>query len=687
MSRRSFSLSLTSLAPLALLAAVACGPALEEPVAPVPSASAAAAIPPSPATAAPAAPTASGEAPKPYAGHGAGSVSAELLAKYAPPALPPASSARIQAMLDVRSPGAGLLSEDGKHLFFSWTVTGLRQVFRLDGPNTFPKQLTGGEDATSVVAATLDGKTLILSRDRRGEEYPGLYLQPAAGGPLTVIQHLPKVQTVFDRLSEDGASIFFHANDEKPDAYAIYRYDLASKTKQRVFGETGLWAVADQKGDKLLLAKMVGSNMTEYYELDLTKKATTPLFGVGEREDYVAKYGAKEGEILVQTPHLGEYRRLYSWTAGKLTPLSPELPNDVADFAIDGKRTRILYTVNEGGYTRLRGLDAKTGKPIDVPKFEGADHVRVASFSKNGRFTTFSVETATSPGRGYVYDWQAKKLTPWHEPSSPEIDTSRFAKATLESYVARDGTKIPMFVRRPERCEGPCPVVMMFHGGPEAQALPGFNARVQLFVDAGFIVAEPNVRGSDGYGKTWLHADDGAKRLAVITDIEDAAKHARTAFAKDGKAPRVAIFGGSYGGYSALMGMTMFAGAYDVGVSVVGISNLVTFLENTAPYRRALRISEYGDPDKDRDALVKLSPTTYADKANAPLFILQGATDPRVPAGEAIQIFDTLKQRNVPSDLIIFADEGHGVQKRENQVLLFGHVLRFLDQHLRGPKG
>jgi dipeptidyl aminopeptidase/acylaminoacyl peptidase len=585
MSRRSFSLSLTSLAPLALLAAVACGPALEEPVAPVPSASAASAapaIPPPPATAASAALGASGEAPKPYAGHGAGSVSAELLAKYAPPALPPASSARIQAMLDVRSPGAGLLSEDGKHLFFSWTVTGLRQVFRLDGPNTFPKQLTGGEDATSVVAATLDGKTLILSRDRRGEEYPGLYLQPAAGGPLTVIQHLPKVQTVFDRLSEDGASIFFHANDEKPDAYAIYRYDLASKTKQRVFGETGLWAVADQKGDKLLLAKMVGSNMTEYYELDLTKKATTPLFGVGEREDYVAKYGAKEGEILVQTPHFGEHRRLYSWTANKFAPLSPELPNDVADFAIDGKRTRILYTVNEGGYTRLRGLDAKTGKPIDVPTFEGADHVRVASFSKNGRFTTFSVETATSPGRGYVYDWQAKKLTPWHEPSSPEIDTSRFAKATLESYVARDGTKIPMFVRRPEALREAVGAVPRGRDVPRRAG--GAGAAGLQRARAALRGRRLRRRGAERARQRRVRQDlaaRGRRRQAARGHHRHRGRREarRTAWAIGGKAPKVGVFGGSYGGYSTLVGMTMFAGAYDAGVSVVGISNLVTFLD------------------------------------------------------------------------------------------------------------
>jgi dipeptidyl aminopeptidase/acylaminoacyl peptidase len=244
-----------------------------------------------------------------------------------------------------------------------------------------------------------------------------------------------------------------------------------------------------------------------------------------------------------------------------------------------------------------------------------------------------------------------------------------------------------MFVRRPAGCAAPCPVVVEFHGGPEGQATPGFNRYAQLLVDAGFVVVEPNVRGSDGYGKTWFHADDGPRRLDIITDIEDASRFIRKEWAVNGVSPKVAIVGGSYGGYSALMGMTMFAGAYDAGVDIVGISNLLTFLENTAPYRRALRVNEYGDPEKDRDALVRLSPVTYIDRVKAPLLIIQGANDPRVPAGEAIQIHEALTARGIPASLIIFPDEGHGSAKRANQVLELGAMLQFLEQQLRRPGG
>jgi dipeptidyl aminopeptidase/acylaminoacyl peptidase len=208
----------------------------------------------------------------------------------------------------------------------------------------------------------------------------------------------------------------------------------------------------------------------------------------------------------------------------------------------------------------------------------------------------------------------------------------------------------------------------------------------QLFVDAGFVFVEPNVRGSDGFGKSWLKADDGAKRVAIISDIEDAARWARQAFASGGKTPKLGIYGGSYGGYSVLMGMTLFAGAYDAGVDVVGISDLRTFLRNTAPYRRILRISEYGDPDRDAAVLAKLSPLTYIDRVRAPLLILQGATDPRVPAGEAIQIHEAIQARGVPSELMIFPDEGHGAQKRENRVLMVGHAVAFFEKHLLGKR-
>ncbi len=629
----------------------------------------------------PAAPPSAG-----YSGHGAESVAPDVIAKFAPPALPAPLAAKIQMLMDVRAPGSGVLAPDGKRLFFVWTVTGVPQVWRLDGPNTFPVQMTGGEDRTAVAGITPDGKTLVISRDRKGEENPGLYTMPASGGPLKLIQHIPGVQTGFELISDDGKWVYFRSNDVKRDSYGIYRVELATGKKETVFEEPGLWGIADWRGDgRLLLHKATGSQTGEYWEWNPVKKAKTPLLGHGDKDEFRAVYGKKEGELIVVTAKFGDFRRAYRWENGKLDPITPELKWNVERAGLDRAKTKIFYAVNEGGTMKAHVLDAATYQERPLPTLPPADAITVGGTTRDGRFTTFNVATARAPVESWVYDWQAGTLTRWVVPSTPEVDTSGWAVAKLETYPARDGTKIPVFVRRPANCDpAPCPVIVQFHGGPEAQAMPGFNPTAQLWVDAGFVFVEPNVRGSDGYGKKWLDADNGPKRLDVISDIEDAARWARKAFSFEGKAPKVGVVGGSYGGYSTLMAMTMFAGAYDAGVSIVGISSLVTFLQNTAPYRRILRSSEYGDLERDHDALVKLSATTYIDKLKDPLLIIAGATDPRVPVGEGIQMYEAAKKKGIPTGLVIFPDEGHGAQRRDNRVLQIGHALLWMEKCLKG---
>lgn len=621
----------------------------------------------------------------PYVGLGTESVPPEVLAKFAPTSLPYELESRIQQMFDVRAPGAGVIDPTGKHLFFNWRVTGVSQVWRLDGPNTFPVQMTGGEDQTRIVALAPDGKRLFIARDRGGEENPGLYWQAAAGGPLVQIQHRPKVKTSLSFVSDDSKRIYFTANDQAPDSYAIYRYDLATGAKDTVFNEPGLWSVADHHGEtQLLLSKDIGSAVSEYYLFEVGTKTLTPLFGQNEREEYEARFGAHPGEVLVQTPKFGEFRRLYSFTAGKFKPLTPELEWDVSSFAIDRARRRVYYEVNAAGIERVAALDAKSYRPLKLPSAGPGEIQNLESLSRDGRFVAIGRQSARSPNVTQVLDWSTGRQTAWVMPSVPEVDLRTFVSAELEQYPAADGTPIPMFVRRPKGCQAKaCPVVVAFHGGPEGQSQPGFSARAQLFVDSDFVYVEPNVRGSEGYGKSWFHADDGPKRLEVITDIRDCATYIRKAWSFGGPAPKIGVLGGSYGGYSVQVAMSMFPGAYDAGFSVVGMSNLVSFLNNTAPYRRALRTNEYGDPVKDLEALKKLSPITYVDQVRAPLFLVQGLNDPRVPVGEALQMYAALEKKKIPVRLVIFPDEGHGAGKRGNQVKQTGYALDFFGAYLK----
>jgi Tol biopolymer transport system component len=183
----------------------------------------------------------------PYSGTGAGSVPPEKIARYAPPALAPEVSRRVQASYDLRAPGLGVVAPDGKRLYFTWNITGSSQIWRLDAPRAYPVQMTGGEERTTISAVTPDGKWIIVSRDVGGQENPGLYLQPAAGGPFRTIQNIEKVQTFFQAALDDSKTVLFRSNDVKTDSYAIYSYDLATGKRSLLFGEPGLWRVADHR--------------------------------------------------------------------------------------------------------------------------------------------------------------------------------------------------------------------------------------------------------------------------------------------------------------------------------------------------------------------------------------------------------------------------------------------------------
>ena len=293
----------------------------------------------------------------------------------------------------------------------------------------------------------------------------------------------------------------------------------------------------------------------------------------------------------------------------------------------------------------------------------------------------------------YVWDWQKRALVQWLVPSSPEVDLASFVPAKLVTYPAKDGTPIPAFVRVPKGCapdesttSDPCPVIVHFHGGPKGSPSPDSRRTARCSSARGTSWSSRTCAAASGYGRKWLDADNGPKRLDVIGDIEDASRYVKAQYARNGKAPKVGVMGGSYGGYATLVAMTMFAGAYDAGVSNVGISNLESFLRNTAPYRRALRISEYGDPDRDAEALRKLSPVNHIDRAKDPLLIMQGVNDPRVPVGEAIQMHELLAKRGVVAPLMLFADDGHGAARRSSAAQQIGQTIKFFDEHLKKKK-
>lgn len=619
-----------------------------------------------------------------YAGFGIESISQKHLAQYAPPAPSSELKNKIEKLVDLRSATAGLLSKDGRNLYVNWSVTGSNQIWKITNPKSFPLQMTGGEDGTVLVDISANDKWLVVRRDTKGDENYGLYLLSTSGGPLQKIYAHPKQQANFGFFTTDSKTIYYSVNDKSPSSYTVYKYSLETNSSDIVWEEPGLWNLHDIKGDIALLEKNIGSMQNEHYLLNLKTKKLSPLLGVGEKEDFSIYFAQEQNEYIVLTNKLSDLRQIYRYKNGQFVPLTSEVKFDINSFAISHDRSKLVYQINANGNLTTQLLDLKSNKKTSLDPLKNALQTTLGRITSNNRYVTLTSEQHDQPRRNFVVDLNSLRSVEWTSISSPEINTQGFVAPTLEYYDAADGNKIPMFVWRPQQCEKvSCPVIVNFHGGPESQAIPRFNPIYSLYNEKGFIYVTPNVRGSDGYGKKWLMADNGKNRLNVITDIRDCSIYIKKHWKKNGVEPKIGITGGSYGGYSTLVGVSLFAEHFDAGAAIVGMSNLLTFLENTAPYRRQLRVNEYGDPEKDRQALIELSPSTYSQKVKAPVLIAHGATDPRVPVGEALQFFKTIQSQNAKSQLVIFPDEGHGVSKRPNIVLLNSYLIDFFEKTLK----
>jgi dipeptidyl aminopeptidase/acylaminoacyl peptidase len=306
------------------------------------------------------------------------------------------------------------------------------------------------------------------------------------------------------------------------------------------------------------------------------------------------------------------------------------------------------------------------------------------TFDRTGTRLGFTMSTADSTADVYVLELATRKLQRWTESETGGLDRTRFVAPALVQYKSFDGRMIPAWFYKPKAPSRPkLPVVISIHGGPESQSKAGFSAQAQYYVnELGIAVLVPNVRGSSGYGKSYLLLDNGKHREDSVADIGALLDWVGTQ--PDLDATRIAVTGGSYGGYMVLAALTHYSDRLRCGVDIVGISNFVSFLERTEAYRRDLRRAEYGDErDPDMRAfLLSIAPLTQANKIKRPLLVAQGQNDPRVPASESEQIVATLQKQQVPVWYVLATDEGHGFQKKPNRDYLFRVTSQFFEQHL-----
>jgi dipeptidyl aminopeptidase/acylaminoacyl peptidase len=349
----------------------------------------------------------------------------------------------------------------------------------------------------------------------------------------------------------------------------------------------------------------------------------------------------------------------------------------------DGRSMALI--LNEEGYSRLELFDVSQGwqerRALALPALPKGV-IPEASWSRDGKRLAITLISGTTPMDIWIWDTEHETLWQATRSSLGGIPQESFIEPELVHYPTFDEHQIPalLFLPRDKPAQG-LPVVINVHGGPEGQARPIFNPINQFLVSQGYAVLAPNVRGSSGYGYTYMSLDDIRKRMDSVADLRSAALWLRESGIADPE--RIVVMGGSYGGFMVLSAITTYPDLWAAAVDIVGIANFVSFLENTHPWRRKLRESEYGSLENDREFLEEISPIRHVDQIVAPLFVIHGANDPRVPVGEAEQIVAALRQRQVPVEYLCFEDEGHGLVKRVNRLVAYPAVVRFLDAHLK----
>jgi dipeptidyl aminopeptidase/acylaminoacyl peptidase len=357
---------------------------------------------------------------------------------------------------------------------------------------------------------------------------------------------------------------------------------------------------------------------------------------------------------------------------------APEADVERLEVSPDGRH--LAVTVNLGGWSQLRLLEAATGRLVATPAHPPGV-IQKLSWHPDGQSVAFDLLQPTRPG------------TIWTAGTDGAPARLLFAAAEApagarpweeDSFTAPDGTDIPTFLIRPEGAPPPggWPVLIWVHGGPEMQALPNWHPDLQAIAALGIAVMVPNIRGSTGYGRGYAALDDRELRMDAVRDV--AAAHAWLAARPEVDAARIAVMGQSYGGWMVLMAVTHFPDLWAAAVEYYGIARWKTFFERTGPWRIGHRAAEYGDPVRDAALLESLSPLHRADEIRCPMLVAQGLTDPRVPPQESEQIVAALRRRGVPVEYLTFPDEGHGFLKRDNRRTAYRAVLAFLARHLLG---
>jgi len=607
------------------------------------------------------------------------------------PQIPASLAATAGSYLEYRSAALDDWHPVRREMLIGTRFAETSQLHVVERPGGARRQITFFGDAVSGGRFHPNGGDyIVFSKDIGGGEWFQLYRSDVESGKITLLTD-GKSRNTMGPWSSNGNRIAYTSTRRTGKDTDLWVMDPADPKTDRMVAqlEGGGWQPVDWSPDDKTILLLEGISINESYlwlvnaatgeKTEFTPRHTTEKISYGESRF------SKDGKgIYTVTDRDSEFHRLayIDLAAKKPRYFTTAIHWEVEQFDLSHDGTHIAFLADEDGVDKLHVLDVASGKGAAVLKLP-VGVIGTLRWRRNALELGFNMNSAREPGDCYSLDVATGKLTRWTT-SETAVETNAFPEAELVRWKSFDGKMISGFLYRPPaRFTGKRPVLVVIHGGPEGQSQPFFLGRSNYYLnELGIALIYPNVRGSTGYGKTFSLLDNGFHRDDTYKDINALFDWIGTRADLDPE--RVAVTGGSYGGHMTLAVSTFYSGRIRCSVDVVGMSNLVTFLEHTESYRRDLRRVEYGD-ERDpqmREYLERIAPMNHVDMIRKPMLVVAGKNDPRVPVSESEQIVGALKQHGTPVWYLMAKDEGHGFRKKPNQDYQFYATVEFLKQYL-----
>jgi dipeptidyl aminopeptidase/acylaminoacyl peptidase len=608
-----------------------------------------------------------------------------------PPAAEESLETAVARMARIGSCRSPSFAPDGRRLAFVSDLSGVPQVWTVATEGGWPEQVTALDDQVLGVAWSPDGAWLAFTLAPGGGMNQQIYRVRPDG---TGLQRLTDGGSENNWISaaqpwtHDGRALLVASNRRRPEAMDCYLLDSTKGAFRRVADNPGVGQLTDvsRDGRWAVLYRQENRSDDNLFLVDLTtgvETLLTPHDGPGTFD-----YGrfARDGQTIYLTSNKDRELSAFALIAldavgrpGALEVVTGREDAELEHFALTEDGTMAALVWNSAGRNEIALLDLAGGQPLPGPILP-VECIGQITFSPDGRCLAFPAAGAAAPLDIWVYDRQDRRL--WQVTYSPHagVDLATLVRPELVHFPAHDGLGLSGWLYRPPGAAAPGPTVLSFHGGPEGQERPVFSSLYQALLSRGIAVFAPNVRGSSGFGKTFVNLDNGPLRFDAVRDIQVCLDYVIGAGVADPR--RIGIMGGSYGGFMTMAGLTEYPDRFAAGANSFGIVNFETFFQHTEPWMAAISKVEYGDPDTQADLLRALSPIHKIDRVQAPTLVLHGANDTNVPVVEAEQVVESLKRRQVPVEYVLFADEGHGFRKTANRIRASSAIVRWFAQHL-----